>query len=80
MKQFFFEFRSAAERLLKQDILSLRAQFWALAAILLICVLARIEPTHYPLLDRTLWKEIDYIEISKNYWHDGLHFLKPEIT
>jgi len=79
MRRLFFEIRDEAERLLKQDL----PRFWqqaALAAILLVCAAARFGPTQHPPLDRTVWKEIDHIEISKNYWHHGMHFLSPEIT
>ncbi len=31
-------------------------------------------------MDRTYWKEIDYIEISQNYWKGGFDFLSPEIS
>lgn len=80
MKHLFVEIREGTENLLKPDLLSRRWQYFALTVILLICSAARVVPTRYPPLDRTLWKEIDYIEISRNYWHHGLHFLSPEIT
>jgi len=79
MRHLFFEIREEAEKLLKQD-LPRRWQQVALAAILLVCAAARFGPTQHPPLDRTVWKEIDHIEISKNYWQHGMHFLKPEIT
>jgi hypothetical protein len=79
MRRLFFEIRAEAERALKQD-LPRRWQQMALASILLVCAAARFGPTQHPPLDRTVWKEIDHIEISKNYWHHGMHFLRPEIT
>lgn len=33
-----------------------------------------------PSLDRTSWKEIDYLMISQNYWKNGFNLLQPEVT
>jgi hypothetical protein len=60
--------------------LSMRWQLIALFCIVLLGFVARIETIQSPKLDRTLWKEIDYIAISKNYAAHGMHFLQPEIT
>jgi 4-amino-4-deoxy-L-arabinose transferase-like glycosyltransferase len=55
------------------------------AAVLLLIVLSgalalRLWTLDTPALDRTAWKEIDYIEISRNYWQHGFRFWEPEIT
>jgi 4-amino-4-deoxy-L-arabinose transferase-like glycosyltransferase len=60
--------------------LSKRWQLSAVFCIVLFGFIARIATIQSPHLDRTLWKEIDYIEISKNYAAHGMHFLQPEIT
>ena len=48
----------------------------AMAAVLLI----RLATMAAPLPDRTSWKEIDYIAISRNYSIHGLQFNRPEIS
>ncbi len=55
------------------------------AAVLLFLLLSgalalRLWTLDTPALDRTAWKEIDYIEISRNYWQHGFRFWEPEIT
>ena len=41
---------------------------------------ARLLAIRAPALDRTYWKEIDYIAISSNYRDHGFRFHRPEIT
>src|SRR5450755_469005 len=60
--------------------ISKRWQYLGLCCIVLIGLAARVKPMQIPQLDRTMWKEIDYIEISRNYAAHGMHFLEPEIT
>lgn len=60
--------------------ISKRNQVIWLAFILLICVALRLMIIDVPALDRTMWKEIDYIEISKNYMQNNYDFLRPEIS
>ncbi len=57
-----------------------RWQYLVLCCIVLLGFFARIKPTLSPNLDRSLWKEIDYIVISQNYAAHGMHFLQPEIN
>ena len=55
-------------------------QWTVLALILIGCLAVRLITIDVPPLDRTMWKEIDYIEISKNYVKNEFNFFKPEIT
>ena len=52
--------------------------------VLLIVILAtfilRLSYIGVPKLDRTSWKEIDYIEISKNFTKNNYNILEPTIT
>ncbi|MDD5541819.1 MAG: glycosyltransferase family 39 protein [Acidobacteriia bacterium] len=60
--------------------LSKRFQLVFLMLILWACIGVRVFTLKAPALDRTFWKEIDYITISTNYWHHGMNFLRPEIN
>lgn len=51
-----------------------------LVAILGACAGIRLWTIQTPGLDRTCWKEIDYIEISRNFRDHGFHFFRPEVT
>jgi hypothetical protein len=51
-----------------------------LGTILLSCLAIRLWTIGAPALDRTTWKEIDYIAISSNYWKHGFNFFHPEIS
>lgn len=50
-----------------------------MALVLLACSAVRLATIGAPALDRTYWKEIDYLEISKNYHDHGFHFFQPEL-
>jgi len=52
---------------------------WAIIAILVFAVI-RVFLIQIPQLDRTEWKEIDYITISKNYTKEGVKFWEPTIS
>jgi len=52
---------------------------WLIIAILLF-IGVRIFLIQVPQLDRTEWKEIDYITISKNYAKEGVKFWEPTIS
>ena len=47
---------------------------------MLSCIFVRLLAIQFPALDRTAWKEIDYIAVSENYWKHGFNFFLPEIT
>ncbi len=57
-----------------------KVQILILALILIITLLIRISNIDTPTVERTHWKEIDYINVSQNYWIDGYHFLVPSVT
>jgi 4-amino-4-deoxy-L-arabinose transferase-like glycosyltransferase len=65
--------------LFEPTAISPRAQIIALVAILFVSAAIRIWTIGTPAIDRTHWKEIDYIEISKNYYDHGYSFLRPEV-
>lgn len=50
-----------------------------IALILLLTLVLRLHFIQSPPIDRTAWKEIDYITISKNYTSNGFNFFKPTI-
>ena len=57
------------------------AQQWAVLALILLATLTlRLWTLPGPPIDRTAWKEIDYITISTNYWQHGYRFWWPEVT
>ena len=66
--------------LLSPDLISRSLQRVVLIVILSACTIVRLAGINAPALDRTGWKEIDYIEISTNYWQHGLNILHPELS
>lgn len=80
MSEFWGSWRRQVEALLSSDALAPRWQRVILGLILLSCVLIRVTSIHAPALDRTMWKEIDYIDISRNYWNGGFDFFRPEVS
>ena len=59
--------------------LRINSNRWAIIAILVFAVI-RVFLIQIPQLDRTEWKEIDYITISKNYTKEGVKFWEPTIS
>ena len=59
--------------------ISVKWQAILLGLILASCFAVRLWTIGAPAVDRTAWKEIDYIYISQNYWKHGFQFLYPEI-
>ncbi len=57
---------------------------WAQSAVLVILIIAtvgvRLTTIDTPPLERSLWKEIDYLMISENYWQGGYRFFQPEVS
>lgn len=66
--------------LLFEDEPSRRTQFWLLGAVVAACFAVRVSTITTPQIDRTSWKEIDYLTISHNYWQHGFQFAYPEVT
>lgn len=50
-----------------------------LSLILMITAGIRVLTIQSPAIDRTDWKEIDHIMISRNYFENGYRFLYPEV-
>ena len=80
MKTMFERWKSSYLSLLADNSLSLLFDWVFLGLILIACLIVRLWTIDDSSLDRTLWKEIDYITISSNYWKHGYKFLEPEIT
>lgn len=79
--------RACAERwrngmlsLMDPGSLPARVQWATLAIVVAATAAVRLWTIGSPALDRTAWKEIDYLQISTSYWHNGFHFLRPEIA
>jgi 4-amino-4-deoxy-L-arabinose transferase-like glycosyltransferase len=64
----------------KPDTIPIKWQRIILFIILGIVLIIRLSTINIPALDRTTWKEIDYLMISKNYWLNGFNFLEPEVS
>ncbi|HOU37164.1 MAG TPA: glycosyltransferase family 39 protein, partial [Candidatus Omnitrophota bacterium] len=73
-------FKKQIDKMMAADELSTKAQRILISAILFFCLIVRISTINAPALDRTAWKEIDYIVISQNYINNGFNFFKPEIS
>ena len=80
MSRLFIAWKTTFYSLIDDRSMPRSVQMTALALILLGCLTVRLIVIDVPPLDRTMWKEIDYIEISKNYQKNGFDFFKPEIT
>lgn len=57
---------------------------WVQSAVLVVLIIAtvgvRLATIDTPPLERSLWKEIDYLMISENYWQGGYRFFQPEVS
>lgn len=80
MKSIFQTWKANFLELLDAKSVSPSAQKMILTLIILACLGIRLISIDAPRLDRTLWKEIDYIMISQNYWQHGFKFFQPEIS
>jgi len=63
-----------------QNSIKLSYQNLIIILILLMILIIRLYYINTSPIDRTAWKEIDYIAISKNYLANGFNFFKPTIT
>ena len=73
-------FRNYLNSFFCQDSIKISYQNLIIILIILLILLIRLYDITNPPLDRTAWKEIDYIAISKNYVANGFNFFKPTIT
>lgn len=80
MQSFLFRLRQDYLSLLNQEVISLRVQWMLVSFIIGACLFVRLWTIDAPPLDRTTWKEIDYLTISTNYWQHGFKFFEPEVT
>ena len=67
-------------QLLGVDTVSRVTQYGLLVVIVVAFLGLRLWTLGAPRLDRTSWKEIDYIAVSTNYWQHGYNPLWPEVT
>jgi 4-amino-4-deoxy-L-arabinose transferase-like glycosyltransferase len=63
-----------------QDAIPTRRQYALLLILLIAATAVRLATIGNPPLERTAWKEIDYLMISENYWRSGYRFLQPEVS
>ena len=80
MMKWFNSWGNNCRYLLAADALSPAVQRRIMIVMILLCALVRIATVDAPAIDRTQWKEIDYIVISENYFKNGFNFFKPEIN
>ena len=59
--------------------LKINYKIWA-AVLVILFILLRLYTLQVPQLDKTKWKEIDYIQISKNFTKEDVHFWEPTIS
>jgi len=60
--------------------ISQRTRIIILTIIVTVALALRLSYIGIPALDRTSWKETDYIEISKNFTKNNFNILEPTIT
>lgn len=80
MQSFLLQFRRDYLTLLNQEVISPSVQRVLVSLIVAACLFVRLWTIDAPPLDRTTWKEIDYLTISTNYWQHGFKFFEPEVT
>lgn len=80
MRSFLLRLRADYVTLLGQEVISPRVQRVLVSLIVATCLVVRLWTIDAPPLDRTTWKEIDYLTISTNYWQHGFKFFEPEVT
>jgi hypothetical protein len=78
MSSILAEVRRALARL-RADEPSRAVQWVLLGLVLCGGLLLRAVNLDAPALDRTAWKEIDYLEVSRSYWEGGFRFAFPEV-
>jgi Dolichyl-phosphate-mannose-protein mannosyltransferase len=79
MRRFLIQWQEFCTRIASEKTIPPITQGIILAFILVLCCCVRIATIGSAPVDRTLWKEMDYVMISQNYWHHGFNILKPEV-
>jgi hypothetical protein len=79
MAQLIVNWRQAFEELTSEPIPK-NFQYTCLAIIILLVLIVRLATLNIPPLERSAWKEIDYLTISQNYWQHGFNFFWPEVS
>ena len=80
LRQFRSGWVELCRSVLSDALLPPLVQRGLLGLILFAYLVVRLWTIRTPALDRTAWKEIDYIAISTNYWKHGFDFFRPEVT
>jgi 4-amino-4-deoxy-L-arabinose transferase-like glycosyltransferase len=78
--RFFRRWRAELDRIFTAAGPSPRAQWLVIGVVLLVCLGARVATIGNPPLDRTAWKEIDYVMISEGYRDNGFWFPRPTLS
>lgn len=73
-------YREVLNRAVFYDGISEKNIRYGLLLIVLSTAFIRIATINEPAIDRTAWKEIDYIMVSENYYRHGYDFLRPEVS
>jgi hypothetical protein len=79
LKSFNKAWKNNLDELQSESMLTVRTQWLLMSAVLLGVFLIRLITIEAPNIDRSSWKEIDYLMISKSYHEHGYQFLYPEI-
>lgn len=80
MKDWITDFKNSFKEISTPDAIPAHYRklvFWCIVVLILAIRFLTIQT---PALDRTVWKEIDYISISKNYLANGFNFFQPTIS
>ncbi|MFC2100786.1 ArnT family glycosyltransferase [Bacteroidota bacterium] len=73
------DFRNYIQEINDTKIISDRVALLFVIIIIFCCALIRIFTFNNLPLEITLWKEIDYLNISKSFFEHGFNILKPEV-
>jgi len=80
MRKLFHLWQTHCCAIMEEGAFSRSFQLTAIGLILLACLFVRMVIIDEPSLENTMWKEIDYIEISKNFTKNGYNIFQPKIS
>lgn len=80
LRDTFLDIGKQLDNLANPAWLSAKTANVVLGLILLLIATIRLSIIQTPALDRTEWKEIDYLTISENYQKNGYDFLHPQVS